>query len=73
VIEVLIDDELVQTIDGADLTILLHALKSIHLRFGKTMQLVVVVNGVQLRALLDSGSTHNFINLAVADRATVPF
>jgi hypothetical protein len=33
----------------------------------------MVVNDVQLRTLLDSGPTHNFIDSAAADRATVSF
>jgi hypothetical protein len=36
-------------------------------------QLLMVVNDVQLRTLLDFGSTHNFIDSAAADRATVSF
>jgi hypothetical protein len=72
-IEVILDDALEQTTDVADLTISLHALTGIHPRSDKTMQLVVVVNGIQLRALLDSGSTHNFIDLVAANRAVVLF
>jgi hypothetical protein len=35
------------------------------------MQLLVVINDVDLRALLDSGSTHNFINTAATHRAGI--
>jgi hypothetical protein len=35
------------------------------------MQLLVMINGADLRTLLDSGSTHNFINIAVAQCAGV--
>jgi hypothetical protein len=44
----------------------------IHPRSGKTMQLLLVANGVQLRALLHSSSTHNFVDSAAAERAGIP-
>jgi hypothetical protein len=53
-------------VEGADLTISIHALMGIRPRSGKTMQLFVLVNGVWLLALLDSGSTHNFLDLEAA-------
>jgi hypothetical protein len=34
--------------------------------FEKTMQLFVVVNGARLTSLLDSGLTHNFVDLGAA-------
>jgi hypothetical protein len=73
VIEVILADALEQTTNVANLMTSLHVLTGIHPRSGKTMQLLLVVNGVQLRALFDSGSTHNFIDSAAADRAAMPF
>jgi hypothetical protein len=60
VIEVVVDDtDGEPPADGAEPTISLHALAGIQPRFGRTMQVYVLVNGARLRALLDSGSTHN--------------
>jgi hypothetical protein len=47
--------------DDTDPTISIHALTSIQPRSSKTMQLQVLVNGVSLTVMLNSGSTHNFI------------
>jgi hypothetical protein len=71
-IEVIIDDELEPATEAED-PISLHALTGIHPRSGKTIQLLVVVKGVQLHALLDSGSTHNFIDSAAEEQRTIPF
>jgi predicted aspartyl protease len=35
------------------------------------MQLVVNINGTRLTALLNSGSTHNFVDVEVAARAGI--
>jgi hypothetical protein len=53
-------------VDAADPTISIHALTGIHPRSGKTMQLFILVNGVQLMTLLDSGLTHNLVDLEAA-------
>jgi hypothetical protein len=42
--------------------ILIHALTGIQPRHGRTMQLHVIVNRASLLTLLNSGSTHNFID-----------
>lgn len=39
---------------------------------GKTMQLQAVMNGQTLLSLIDSGSTHNFISVTVAQRLAIP-
>jgi hypothetical protein len=52
-----------------DPTISLHALIGIQPRSGCTMQLPVVINKVVLIALLDSGLTHNFVDIEAATRA----
>jgi hypothetical protein len=44
----------------------LHAITGIQPRSGRTMQVLVIVNGAHLSALLDSGSTHNFVDSAAA-------
>jgi hypothetical protein len=56
-----------------DHTISLHALTGIQSSVARTMQLKVVVNGATLTALLDSGSTHNFLDADVAARIGVTF
>jgi hypothetical protein len=68
VIEVLDDDD----DSEGDPTISLHALIGIQPRTSRTMQVVVNVGGIALRALLDSGSTHNFVDLGAAARAGIP-
>jgi hypothetical protein len=52
--------------DNDDPTISVHALIDIQPSSGRTMQVHVVVNGATLCALLDSGSTHNFLDTDVA-------
>jgi hypothetical protein len=52
-------------------TISLHALTGIHPCASRTMVLMVDVNGTRLITLLDSGSTHNFIDSTTAPRACV--
>jgi hypothetical protein len=39
---------------------------------GRTMQLSIVINGARLTALLDSGSTHNFVDTEVVARTGIP-
>lgn len=51
-----------------DPTISLHTLTGIQPRSGRTMQVSVAINGFFLTALLDSGSTHNFMDTVAAER-----
>jgi hypothetical protein len=53
-----------------DLRISLHALMGIS--NAKTMQLMVMIAGIELWALVDSGSTHTFIHDAVVHRLGLP-
>jgi hypothetical protein len=46
--------------------ILIHAFTGIQPRHGRMMQLHVIVNGASLLMLLNSGSTHNFIDTKAA-------
>jgi hypothetical protein len=72
VMEVLVaTDDQAPVTDTEDLTISLHALIGICPRSGCMMQLVVYINGARLNALLDSGSTHNFVDLDVVERAGI--
>jgi hypothetical protein len=64
VIEVLGDDE-AEPLAIGDPTISLHALTGIQPSSGRTMQIPVSINDVVLTALLDSGSTHNFVDAAL--------
>jgi hypothetical protein len=52
-------------------TISLHVLTGIQFRSNRTMQLLIHVNSASLMALLDSRSTHNFINEQAATRACI--
>jgi hypothetical protein len=70
-IQVLGDDESDLPDEAGDLTISLHALTGIQPSSGKTMQLHILVNGVVLTALLDSSSTHNFVDTDTAARAGI--
>jgi hypothetical protein len=67
------DDDQMPPIDPTDPTISIHALTSIRQRSGKTMQLHVDINGACLLTLLDSSSTHNFVNLEAATHAGLQF
>jgi hypothetical protein len=64
---------LIELLDDDDMeespTISLHAITRIQPRSGRTMQVLVIVNGAHLSALLDSGSTHNFVD-STADTCT---
>jgi hypothetical protein len=53
-----------------DLGISLHALMGIS--NAKTMQLMVTITGIELRALVDSGSTHTFIHDVIVHRLGLP-
>jgi hypothetical protein len=71
IIEVVAEEELDGQADTAEPTISLHAITGIQPRMGKTMQLLVAINGVHLRALLDLGLTHNFIDTVETHRAGI--
>jgi hypothetical protein len=62
-----------QDTDSVEPTISLHALIGIHPRSGHTMQVYILINGTKLRALLDFGSTHNFIDSKAAAWAGIVF
>jgi hypothetical protein len=62
VIEVIEEDAVALADNAGDPTISLHALTGIQPRTGHTMQIIVNVNGARHVALLNSGSTHNFID-----------
>jgi hypothetical protein len=51
--------------------IAIHALTGIQSRFEKTMQVFIDINDVLLTTLLDSGSTHNFIDTEATTRAGI--
>jgi hypothetical protein len=54
-------------------TISIAALTGIQPCKGRTMQVFVTIHGTVLRALLDSGSTHNFVDSEAAARAGIVF
>jgi hypothetical protein len=58
--------------DPAEPTISLHALTGIQPWSKRTMQLRVSINDTVLLVLLDSGSTHNFVDTEAAARVGIP-
>jgi hypothetical protein len=68
-IELIHDDEPLAAGDELDPTISIHALAGIEPRSGRTMKVKVIINAVALTALLDSGSTHNFVDTDATTRA----
>jgi hypothetical protein len=58
-------------VDGDDRTISIHALIRVWPRSGKTMQFHININNTRRLALLDFGSTHNFVDNDTADRASI--
>jgi hypothetical protein len=58
-------------IDAAKPTISLHAITGIQMCTRKTMQLMVAINDIKLCALLDSGLTHNFIDMDAVHHAGI--
>jgi hypothetical protein len=71
VIEVIDEEDTALAASEGESTISVHALTGLQLHSSSTMQLLVHVNGACLMALLDSGSTHNFINEQAAARADI--
>jgi hypothetical protein len=51
----------------------IHTITGIGPRAGRTMQLYAVINGARITAVLDSGSTHNFVDLETAARVGIKF
>jgi hypothetical protein len=71
-IEVIEDDD--TPTDGTDtLVIPINVLTGIRFHTGRTMQLYVIIKGAQITALVDSGSTHNFVDLDTAERISLKF
>jgi hypothetical protein len=68
IIELIDDDDPSGAGDTSDPIISIHALTGITPRSDRTMKAMVVINTVALTALLNSGSTHNFINTDAARR-----
>jgi hypothetical protein len=56
---------------AGDPQISIHVLTGIRPRSDRTMQLAIDTNSVRLTALLDSGSTHNFVDLEAAEQAGI--
>jgi hypothetical protein len=67
-IKLLDDDD-----DGTDPTISLAALNNIQPRTRRTMHVTVLIGDTPLRVLLDSGSTHNYIDIAATDCTGISF
>jgi hypothetical protein len=73
-IEVVDDEDTRETpADAADPTISIHALTGISPCSNRTMQLFVLINWAQLTTLLDSRSTHNFLDLEASACAGIHF
>jgi hypothetical protein len=68
-IELIDNDEPLTVGEAFDPTISIHALMGIEPRSGRTMKTTIIINTVSLMALLDSGSTHNFVDTAAVTRA----
>jgi hypothetical protein len=71
IIEVVDEGDTAAAIGDDEPTISLHALMGIQFRSSGTVQHLVHVNGASLMVLLDSGSTHNFIDEQEATRAGI--
>jgi hypothetical protein len=67
------DDGREQELYSAELTISIAALTGIQPRRGSMMQVYITVQGAVLWALLDSGSTHNFVDSEAATRIGIKF
>jgi hypothetical protein len=59
--------------DTDTLVISIHVLTDIRPHARSTMQHYVVINGAQITALMDSGSTHNFVDLDTTERTGLKF
>jgi hypothetical protein len=74
VIEVLgDDDETEPPTKRVEPTISIHALIGIQPSMGRTMQVYITINDAKLWALLDSGSTHNFVDSEATEQAGIIF
>jgi hypothetical protein len=73
IIEVLIDDDTPPPPTDGDPTISIHALTGIQPRASRTMQVQVSMGTTVLTTLLDSGLTHNFIDVATAEGTDIVF
>jgi hypothetical protein len=62
-----------QGLYSAELTISIAALTGIQPRTGRTMQVYITIQGAVLRALLDSGSTHNSVDSEAASHVGIKF
>jgi hypothetical protein len=71
-IEVIEDDD-TPTDDTDTPVIPINALTGIRPHAGCTMQLYVIIKGAQITGLVDSGSTHNFVDLDTAERIGLKF
>jgi hypothetical protein len=60
-----------EAVESQDPTISIHALIGVQPCAAKMMQLFMDVHGVRLTVLLDSGSTHNFVDLEATARAGI--
>jgi hypothetical protein len=68
------DDNTAEPTEAVDTSMIsIHALTDIHPRTGHTMQLYVVINDARITALLDSRSTHNFVDLDTTARVGIKF
>jgi hypothetical protein len=71
-IEVIEDDD--TSADTIDMPVFsIHVLTGIHPRVGHTMQLYIIINDAWITALLDSGSTHNFVDLNTTECIDIKF
>jgi hypothetical protein len=67
------DDGADQGLSSAEPTISIIALTNIQPCMDRTMQVFVTTHGMVLRALLDSGSTHNFVDSEAAACVSIMF
>jgi hypothetical protein len=71
-IEVIEDDD--TSADTTDMLVFsIHVLTGIHPHVGHTMQLYIIINDAWITALLDSGSTHNFVDLDTTECIDIKF
>jgi hypothetical protein len=51
----------------------IHALTGIRPRVGRTMKIYIDINGAGITTLLDSRSTHNFVDLDTVEHIGIKF